>query len=79
MNADVRRLFVVSRHSLTLASYLRAWFEADVDVILDRRHGERRRPNGYGGLERRRKDRRTRPEIDAEIRLTSYALVVLPN
>ena len=79
MHADVRRLFVVSRHSLTLASYLRAWFEADVDVILDRRHGERRRPSVYGGLERRTSDRRKRPEIDAEIKLTSYALVVLPN
>jgi hypothetical protein len=79
MNLNVRRLFVVSRHSLTLASYLRAWFEADVDVILDRRHGERRWPGVYGGSERRRGGRRIRPEIDAEIKLTSYALVVLPN
>jgi hypothetical protein len=75
----MRRLFIVSRDSLTLANYLRAWFAADVDVIVDRRQGERRQRGLYGGSERRRGDRRSRPHVDKEVKLTSYALVILPD
>jgi hypothetical protein len=78
MNADARHLFIVSPDSPTLASYLRARFEAEVEVIVDRRQGERRRRGVYTGLERRRADRRSRPQIDKEVRLTSYAFLTLP-
>lgn len=79
INPDVRRLFIVSRDSLSLASYLREWFAAEVEVIVDRRHGERRRPGAYDGADRRCGERRSRPHIDKEVRLTSYAMVVLPD
>jgi hypothetical protein len=75
----MRRLFIVSRDSLTLANYLRAWFGTDVDVVVDRRHAERRQLGTYPGSERRRGDRRSRPRIDEEVRLTAFALVVLPD
>jgi hypothetical protein len=75
----MRRVFIVSRDSLTLANYLRAWFGTDVDVVIDRRHAERRHPGTYAGSERRRGDRRSRPRIDEEVRLTAFALVDLPN
>jgi hypothetical protein len=77
MSADMRRLFIVSRDSPDLASHLRAWFQAE--VIVDRRHGERRRGSAYPGSDRRRGDRRSHPQIDKEVRLTSYAMVVLDD
>jgi hypothetical protein len=47
-------------------------------VIVDRRHGERRQQTAQVAAERRRTDRRSRPHVDKELRLTSFAIVTLP-
>ena len=74
-----RHLFIVSRHNPHLASYLRLHFlpETEVAVLVDRRRGERRRAVAAATPDRRRADRRSRPEADREVHLTSYALVTL--
>jgi hypothetical protein len=58
--------------------------------VLDRRQGERRqadrpsppepapRPDD-GAADRRRNDRRGRPDVDRELKLTSFAIVTLPT
>jgi hypothetical protein len=75
-----RFLFIVSRGNAKLASYLQKHFTGDttVRVVVDRRHGERRRQSADIATDRRRADRRTRPHVDKELRLTSYAIVTLP-
>ena len=74
-----RHLFIVSRHNPHLASYLRLHFlpETEVAVLVDRRQGERRRVVAAATPDRRRGNRRSRPEADREVHLTSYALVTL--
>jgi hypothetical protein len=76
-----RFLFIVSRGNVKLASYLQHHFTGDttVRVIVDRRHGERRQQTGQVAAERRRADRRSRPQVDKELRLTSFAIVTLPD
>jgi len=76
-----RFLFIVSRANVKLASYLQHHFTGDttVRVIVDRRHGERRQQTAQVGAERRRADRRSRPQVDKELRLTSFAIVTLPE
>jgi hypothetical protein len=75
-----RFLFIVSRGNAKLASFLQNHFAGDttVQVVVDRRHGERRRRSADIATDRRRADRRTRPHVDKELRLTSYAIVTLP-
>jgi hypothetical protein len=89
---DNRFLLIVSRGNEPLASYLEQHFKGDstVQVMVDRRHGDRRqnRPPSptpespataeAGPPERRRNDRRGHPEVDNELRLTSFAIVPLP-
>jgi hypothetical protein len=74
-----RHLFIVSRDNPHLASYLRLHFlpETEVAVLIDRRQGERRRVVAAATPDRRRADRRSRPDADREVHLTSYALVTL--
>jgi hypothetical protein len=76
-----RFLLIVSRGSAKLASYLQSHFSGDatVQVVVDRRYGERRRESASVVTERRRVDRRTRPHVDKELRLTSFAIVTLPR
>jgi hypothetical protein len=76
-----RFLFIVSRGNVKLASYLQHHFTGDttVRVIVDRRHGERRQQTEQVAAERRRADRRSRPHVDKELRLTSFAIVTLPQ
>jgi hypothetical protein len=76
-----RFLFVVSRTNAKLASYLQNHFSGDgtVQVVVDRRHGERRQQSTDIATERRRADRRSRPHVDKELRLTSFAIVTLPG
>jgi hypothetical protein len=71
------RLFIVARRDPELYGYLRARFadEAGVTVVLDRRVDARRRRALPAAAERRRSDRRTRPEIDEQLRATSLAIV----
>src|SRR5262245_37737720 len=75
-----RFLFIVSRGNTKLATYLQGHFAGDttVQVVVDRRHGERRQQTAEVAAERRRADRRSRPHVDKELRLTSFAIVTLP-
>ena len=84
---DNRFLLIVSRGNEALASYLEQHFKGDstVQVMIDRRQGERRESRRQpqpspddSNPERRRNDRRGHPEIDNELRLTSFAIVTLP-
>jgi len=74
-----RHLFIVSRQSPDLYSYLAQEFssEPDVTVILDRRQhepqaGER---EGAGVPERRLSDRRVKAEIGTQLSTLGYAFV----
>ena len=71
------RLFVVARRDPELFGYLRARFadEPGITVVLDRRVEARRRRALPAAAERRRADRRMRPEIDEQLRATSLAIV----
>jgi hypothetical protein len=73
-----RTLFIVSRHCRDLYVYLTERFAADtaVEVILDRRVQERGEAND---AERRRADRRYRPEVEAELQTRSHAILTLPD
>lgn len=54
-------LFIVSRYDTRTYSYLiRAMVPEDVDVVLDRRNGDRRRARHVTVSERRNGDRRPR-------------------
>jgi hypothetical protein len=82
-----RFLLIVSRRNEELANYLQQHFKGDgtVQVVVDRRHGDQRQgPREQSprpadpSTERRRSERRTRPDVDKELRLTSFAIVTLP-
>lgn len=76
-----RHLFLVARHEARLYEYLVDRFRDDpnVEVILDRRHGERRSRSERHAAERRRADRRTRRELDLELRIRSHVILTLPD
>jgi hypothetical protein len=78
-----RHLFLVSRHEVRLYEYLLERFRDDgnVEVILDRRRGERRRRTPAPGEnhDQRRSDRRTRREIDLELQIRSHVILTLPE
>lgn len=73
-----RHMFIVSRDNVDLASYLRERFKTEIKVLMDRRRGERQQSEAGPAAERRQTDRRSRPQVDRELRLTSYAFVTLP-
>ncbi len=75
-----RRFVIVSREHPDLYVYLRDRLAADRDVemILDRRLGERRGEQRPSHPQRRRRDRRSRPEVDADLRLRSHVIITLP-
>ena len=77
-----RHLFIVSRHHTRLHAYLQERFQGDskVELILDRRMAARRKSSASApGAERRRSDRRARPELDVELRARSHVIVTLPE
>jgi hypothetical protein len=76
-----RHLFVVSRSEASLYQYLIERFidDPNVEVILDRRRGERRRRASQDLPGRRRADRRTHPEVDLELLSRSLAILTLPD
>ena len=76
-----RHLFLVSRHEARLYEYLLERFRDDgnVEVILDRRRGERRGRPQRPENERRRSDRRTRREVDLELQVRSHVILTLPE
>jgi hypothetical protein len=71
------QMFVVARRHPELYDYLSARLAGDpnVRVVLDRRFAPRRRRALPAAAERRRGNRRTRPEIDEQLRATSLAVV----
>jgi hypothetical protein len=91
-----RHLFLVSRYEARLYEYLLERFRDDgnVEVILDRRRGDRRRrsdaqqqpadapqqrSDAQQQAERRRSDRRTRREVDLELRVRSHVILTIPE
>ena len=72
-------LLIVSRHNSTLYSYACSEFEGlgtDIDVVLDRRRGERRRRAIVAETEseRRQADRRAYA-VDEDLRGIGWALI----
>jgi hypothetical protein len=74
-----RHLFIVSRDELELYAYLREQFgpDSEVEVILDRRRSERRVSHRSVSSDRRRRDRRTRANLQAELRLQSHVFLTV--
>src|SRR5438094_1210232 len=74
-------LFIVSRQHHDLYEYLceRLSGNACVSVTVDRRSGERRHRATPAAAERRRMERRIRPEIDEQLRIHSHAIVTVPS
>ena len=74
-------MFIIARRHPELYDYLSARFadDAGVAVVLDRRFAPRRRRALPAAAERRRGERRARPEIDEQIRATSLAVVTAPK
>lgn len=72
-----RYLFIVAREHPELCAHLEREFmsEEGVEVILDRRQGERRRRAIRTTEERRRRDRRSHPPIQHELNTLNFALV----
>jgi hypothetical protein len=75
-----RHVFIVSRHHARLYDYLVERFHDDhkVEVILDRRVGERRAGGLAPGSERRSGDRREKRPGD-DLMLRSHVIVTLPD
>src|SRR2546422_6016723 len=80
-HAMPRHLFLVARDKPELARDLQAAFASDpeVEVLVDRRLVERRRNPAGLVPDRRKTDRRARPQVDLELKLASYASVTLPS
>jgi hypothetical protein len=76
-----RTVFVVSRQHPDLYAYLRERFanDAAVEVILDRRLGQRRQRAEERDVDRRRADRRARPEVELELQTRSHAIITIPE
>jgi hypothetical protein len=74
-----RELFIVARDRSDLYRYLSQTFAdaENVEVIWDRRTGERRHADTTGPPERRRRDRRIRHSVEEELRTVGYAFLVL--
>ena len=74
MNAH---LFIVAWNRPDLWDYWKRWFSGveNVEVILDRRRGERRRAPQDFEPERRGAERRCREDVDDELRTAGFAIV----
>jgi hypothetical protein len=81
MTSDRNRyLFIVSRDTAPTAAYLLEHFgeESEVEIIVDRRRGNRRAGTVPAWTpERRIEERRRRLFLDAELRLAPYVFVAL--
>lgn len=76
-----RNVFIVSRQHRDLYTYLRERFASDpaVEVILDRRFGQRRQRKASVDAERRQADRRHRPEVELELQTRSHAIITIED
>jgi hypothetical protein len=74
-----KQIFVVARDREKLFEYAKRAFSGNssVEVVLDRRRGERRRGEKSGLPDRRRGDRRLMNEIDNHLRALGWAVVRL--
>jgi hypothetical protein len=74
-----RELFIVARDRADLYRYLSQTFAdaENVEVIWDRREGERRRESDGATPERRRHDRRSRAGVEEDLRAVGYAFLAL--
>jgi hypothetical protein len=70
-------LFIVARDQPALYETLLREFgtERDVAVLYDRRFGERRRQQVTQPDERRRGERRIRPDVDAQLQSLGWVLI----
>jgi len=71
-------LFVVARDRLDRYQDLRQRFAngSDVEVILDRREGDRRdREHAFTGVERRRRERRRRFHVERELKMLGWSMI----
>ena len=76
----MRYIYVVSREHPWLYRHLLERFQddPDVDVILDRRIAERRRPSSQSPSQERRKKERRRPVLpEDDLRVHSHYIVQL--
>lgn len=74
-----RELFIVARERSDLYRYLSQTFSdaESVEVIVDRRDGERRDLVIPVQIERRRRERRNHPTVDDDLRSVGYSFLVL--
>jgi hypothetical protein len=74
-----RELFIVSRDRADLYRYLSQTFAdaKNVEIVWDRRAGERRRDAITSVPDRRRQDRRTRPSVEEDLKKVGYAFIAL--
>ncbi len=70
-------LMIVARDEAELYDYLKRDFadEPPVQVVMDRRHGERRQVSVPSTDERRRSDRRTRKDVQTRLAELGYVFV----
>ncbi len=75
-----RYVFIVGQDQLDLRDYFARWFSEipEVEVVSDRRRGERRQGGHNHEPERRQVDRRFNPGVNEEIRQTGFAIVGTP-
>lgn len=73
-----RYLILVARDRVDLFEYLQQKFvtETDVEVRYERRMGERRRRPAVKPLDRRRRDRRAKPPLDADLGRFGFAIII---
>jgi hypothetical protein len=74
-----RELFIVARDRADLYRYLSQTFAdaENVEVIWDRRAGERRRIADAARHERRRRERRLHVAVDEDLRTVGYSFLAL--
>jgi hypothetical protein len=72
-----RQRFIVATEDQALYEYLTREFAGrpDVEVIIDRRRGERRRERLARTSERRTGDRRSRSRIDDDLGMLGFAVI----
>jgi len=73
----MRDVFIVARDETDLYEYLKQHFAGrlDVEVILDRRNGERRRRHEVPAVERRARGRRVR-SVEGDLTALGVAVVM---
>ena len=73
----VRYLLIVARNQPDLWRYLKGNFAGDekVEVILDRRRGERRQRSQPHEPDRRQAERRRPPSLDRDLTYRSFVIV----